>query len=88
VPTEEEWIPVESSNLKAVYYFAELTTLLVKFKDEAIYSYEAVSQEEFDGLLAAPSKGKYFHEVIKKHTCLQLSYGTRRPPFCPSEPEA
>lgn len=65
-----EMIPVRSSNLEAVGYDPEDELLYIIFSEKrstqrTLYRYSNVSQSEFDGLLSADSKGKYFHQVIR-----------------------
>ncbi len=60
-----QMIPVSSSNLVAVGYDDSSTTLRVQFKS-SVYDYHGVPKSIFDGLLSAPSKGKYHHAYIKK----------------------
>ncbi len=62
-----KFIPVKSSQLKEVAYDAASETLYVRFHNTGkVYSYSPVSQEKFDGLLAADSVGKYYHAHIRK----------------------
>ncbi|MEQ8935461.1 MAG: KTSC domain-containing protein [Amphiplicatus sp.] len=56
---------VDSSNIEAVGYDAESQTLQVEFKSGATYQYFDVTQELFDGLMIAPSVGKYLNDHIK-----------------------
>jgi len=57
--------PVDSSMIKAVGYDAATSTLLVRFTDGQVYSYTDVPPEEYQGLLAAESHGKYFWRRIR-----------------------
>lgn len=57
-------IPVASTNLEAVEYFAETAILEIDFKDCRSYQYFDVPQFEYDNLMAAESKGKYAHQNI------------------------
>lgn len=57
--------PVSSSNVAAVGYDADSLTLEVEFNDGAVYQYFDVSAGVADGLIAAPSVGKYLHDNIK-----------------------
>ena len=59
-----ELIPVESSMIEAVGYDADTRTLRVVFNGGKIYTYERVPPEEFEGLLAAESKGRYMRDCI------------------------
>jgi len=61
-----ERIPVESTNLASVGYDPESSTLEIEFRKGGIYQYFGVSQEIYEGLLNAGSKGKFFHQYIKK----------------------
>ena len=56
-------IPVESSNLSSVGY--ENRTLYISFHSGGLYAYPGVPESIYQGLLAASSKGKYFHAYIK-----------------------
>ena len=58
-------IPVRSSNLKAVDYNPSTHTLTVWFRSGSVYEYYGVSQNIFEGLLSAQSKGRYHHRYIK-----------------------
>jgi len=60
-----ERIPVQSSNLASVGYDAESLTLEIEFNHGGIYQYFGVSQDIYDGLMNASSKGNYFHQNIK-----------------------
>lgn len=55
---------VNSSNLVAVGYDKSTQTLRIKFKSST-YDYYNVPESIFNGLLLAPSKGKYHHAHIK-----------------------
>lgn len=61
-----ERIPVESNNLASVGYDSVTSTLEIEFRSGRIYQYFAVSQEIYDGLMNAASKGSYFDHNIKK----------------------
>ena len=62
----EVWIDCsKSSNLANIKYSSDTKELQVKFKDKNSGVYEGVSQEDFDGLLNAESRGSYLHTVIK-----------------------
>ena len=56
-------IPVSSSNLASVGY--ENGTLYIAFNSGGLYSYSNVPISVYNGLLAASSHGKYFHQFIK-----------------------
>lgn len=66
-----KFLPVESTDLKAVFYDELLNQLFIKFqRGEVIYVYFDVNKKIYDGLIEADSKGKFFHANIKK----QYSY--------------
>lgn len=56
-------IPVSSSDLASVGY--ENGTLYIAFNSGGLYSYSNVPISVYNGLLAASSHGKYFHQFIK-----------------------
>ena len=57
--------PVQSSNLKSVGYDSEAKILEIEFHDGGIYQYLDVPADIHQGLISAPSKGKYHHAFIK-----------------------
>lgn len=73
-------IPVISSNLEAVGWLD--STLEIIFKSGWHYQYDGVPEEIFNGLMEAPSKGKYFWANIrcKCHACKEcpIPYTYRR----------
>jgi hypothetical protein len=56
---------VFSTNLRSVGYENAESILEIEFKDSGLYQYFHVPVEVYQGLLAAPSKGAYFHQQIK-----------------------
>jgi len=54
-----------SSNIAEIGYDHGVMTLEIKFHSGGIYKYWPITQEGFEGLLKAPSKGKYFFEKIR-----------------------
>lgn len=56
-------IPVSSSNLSAVGY--ENNTLYVVFHNGSLYSYAGVPRHIYEGLMSAPSHGKYLATYVK-----------------------
>ena len=56
---------VASSSMGAVAYDAERATLALRFHNGAEYHYFMVPQQLYEGLVAAPSKGAYFHDHIR-----------------------
>ena len=57
--------PVNSSNLRSVGYNPMTETLIIQFHSGHIYEYYHVPQHIYEGLIFAPSKGKYHHRYIK-----------------------
>ena len=66
---EEQQVPdmqyVDSSNIEAIGYDAELRELHVQFLSGATYVYSDVEDGVFEDLLQAPSKGSYLNRNIK-----------------------
>lgn len=58
--------PVGSSNLVSVGYDEERQILEVEFTNNRVYQYFEVPRHIYEGLMAAPSKGSYLDENIKK----------------------
>lgn len=57
--------PVRSSNLAMVGYDAESNTLEIEFLNGGIYQYFDVLPSIHEGLMNAPSHGKFFHAHIR-----------------------
>jgi len=57
---------VNSSNLKAVGYDPENSTLQIEFLNGGLYEYYNVPESIYKGLMAASSHGSYFDQYIKK----------------------
>lgn len=58
-------ISVNSSNLSAIGYDATSEILTIEFNDGGLYEYHNVPQSIYEGLMSSPSKGKYFHRVMR-----------------------
>jgi hypothetical protein len=57
----------ESSNVKSFSYDEDTSTLRMEFKsDNSEYEYYNVPKSEYEGLVAADSKGTYGHQNIYK----------------------
>lgn len=56
---------VESSVIRSVGYDPATETLEIEFHHGGIYVYANVPPSVFEALLAAPSKGSFFHDNIK-----------------------
>lgn len=57
--------PVSSSNLASVGYDASTRTLQIAFHSGSLYEYSNVPQHIYNGLMQAPSHGRYFDTYIK-----------------------
>lgn len=57
--------PVQSTNLLAVGYDAQTQELFIRFRNGSLYVYANVPQHVYDGLMSAPSYGKYHAAYIK-----------------------
>lgn len=65
---------VLSSDLKSVGYADAYQILEIEFCNNRIYQYQNVPHDVFDQLLAAESKGKFFHYLIKdKYPCVRMN---------------
>ena len=58
-------VPVESSVLAWILYLPELRVLEVEFRSGRVHQYFEVPEPNYNGLLAAKSKGKYFNLNIR-----------------------
>ena len=68
-----ERIPVSSSNVQSVGYDPDSSTLEVELKNGSVYQYAGVPATEYEGLMAAASKGTYLHAHIKNtYSCSKL----------------
>lgn len=56
-------IPIKSSNI--AYAGWHEGTMEIHFKDGGQYSYADVPQDHYFQFLKAPSKGSFFHRIIK-----------------------
>lgn len=63
MPVEME--PVDSSNIAAVGYDGETSTLVVEFNNGRTYRYGGVPKGEYENLLNAGSVGQYFAYNIR-----------------------
>ena len=57
---------VHSSNIFAIGYDASIARLEVQFHNGHLYQFYGVPMAIYNGLLRAPSKGKFFDIYIKK----------------------
>jgi hypothetical protein len=66
--------PVRSSDLAAVGYDAKSRTLEIEFLSGGLYQYSDVPPSIHDGLMNAPSHGKFFHAHIRdKYSYTKIS---------------
>ena len=56
----------DSSCLAAAGYDEQTKTLRVRFRSGHEVDYQDIALEDYEGLLKAKSKGKYFHARIRK----------------------
>lgn len=56
---------VVSSNIAAIGYDDESSTLEIEFTSGGIYQYSDVPRGTYDDLMSASSHGIYFHQNIK-----------------------
>jgi|21_taG_2_1085346.scaffolds.fasta_scaffold14282_2 lysyl-tRNA synthetase class 2 len=54
-----------SSNIASAEYDANKSVLTIEFKNGGMYLYSGVPKTVFDGLIQAPSAGRYFASRIR-----------------------
>lgn len=59
-------IPVASSDIAAIGYDPTGLEVQIQFTNNRIYSYQPVSPDWYAGFLAAPSKGSYVAQTLRK----------------------
>ena len=69
---DTDFIPVQSSRVDSIKYDGESETLYVIFKGGKQYSYEDVSNEEYQSLMSSESIGKSIQTIINNHKCTKL----------------
>jgi hypothetical protein len=57
--------PLQSSNILSAGYDSEHHELEIVFKSGDVYRYEKVPELIFNGLVAAPSPGKFLAQFVK-----------------------
>jgi hypothetical protein len=68
-----ERVSVSSSNIRSIGYDSDSMTLEVEFNSGAVYQYQGVPQAEYDAVMNAGSKGRYFNASIKnRFPCVKL----------------
>lgn len=65
-------IPVVSRDLSAVGYDQNTQQLEIVFNGGSVYLYSGVTSDEYQGLMNASSKGRYFHAFIKHHPYVRV----------------
>lgn len=70
--------PVASSNIKSVGYDPAACVLEAEFANARFYQYFEVPAENYDGLIAAASKGSYFYTRIRGRFLVQEVTWERR----------
>lgn len=68
--SDNEWVSLDSSNIQQARYDGRLKMLTIQFHGRADdgtgeYVYLGVPRDVWNGLLAAESAGKYYHQFIK-----------------------
>ncbi|WP_308798970.1 KTSC domain-containing protein [Agromyces silvae] len=56
---------VESSNVISIGYQPDTLTMEMEFKGGNVYQYFDVPEHVFDGIIRAPSVGRFFHEQVR-----------------------
>lgn len=64
-PAEAAKVALRSTSLASVSYTRRTGMLEIEFRSGAIYRYRGVPTDVYDGLLAAPSKGRFFQSRIR-----------------------
>lgn len=59
------WTKVTSSNIQAIRYNPSSGGMQIRFHDSGVYEFYDVPGTVYVGLLAASSKGKFFHNEIR-----------------------
>lgn len=65
----EEWTEpfhFQSSNVSSARYNPTDSVLEVTFRDGHVYHYLSVPSDVFEGMVTAPSAGRYLHAKVKK----------------------
>lgn len=62
----DPWEQVDSSFILEIAYFYGAGVLEIKMKNGQKYTFMGVPRKVYEAFKAAPSKGKFFNEIIKK----------------------
>ncbi len=65
---------VTSSAINSATYNTGNNMLTIEFKQGSKYDYPNVPREHYDGLIHAPSVGKYFNQHIKQYSAAKEVY--------------
>ena len=77
-----DWIASpQSSDIAKFAYVKKMNLLLVKFKSGSTYQFFDVPKGVYNGLLRAPSKGKYFAYNIKNNYHYQSNFQAESTPI-------
>ena len=60
-----DWTEVESGNVQEVGYHEPTKTLVVRFHNGGLYSYDQATKDTFLNLVHAESVGRYLNNVVK-----------------------
>lgn len=72
------WLPLDSSALKAVAYLSAKRLLYLEFQSGERYRYFEFPPERYQDFLAAESKGTYFAQRIRNLSPYEKLPNTRR----------
>jgi hypothetical protein len=70
---------VTSSNVVSIGYDPSTEVLEIEFRTSGVYRYSTVPEQVFDGLLNAPSHGKYFWANIRDRYPYEKVIAPREP---------
>lgn len=65
-------IPVVLRDLSAVGYDQNTQQFEIVFNNGGVYLYSGVTSDEYQGLMNASSKSRYFHAFIKHHPYVRV----------------
>ena len=60
-----ERIPVSSASVVSIGYAPEIQALEIEYQHGGVYQYQGVSQDIYEQLMNAPSKGAFINKQIK-----------------------
>ena len=68
----------DSSSIACVGYSPQARTLEIEFRNGVKYRYFEVPRKAFTEMLAAESKGRYFHRSIRRNYAYERISGQRK----------